>query len=83
MVCIYISAFLITPSTAHNSKTLLPASWNENKVIFGLFWLGFYKQNGNSSVESMDIEEMSGSSYFAPYWPYFVLLFILILEKVS
>jgi len=80
MVFIYISAFLITPSTALNKSTLLPKSCDENKVIFALFWLGFYKE---SSTGTLDIESMSGSSYFAPYWPYFALLMILIFEKVS
>lgn len=79
MICIYISAFLITQSTPTNPETLIPKTWNQNEVIFYFFWSGFYQQMDLTDGEVIDL---SGSSYFAPYWPFFVLLLLLIQEKI-
>ena len=77
--CIYFSAFLVTPIQVKTDNgvqevTLIPADWNQSKVIFIFFWSGFYQQAEELSL--------SGGSFFSQYWAFFVLLYLLISEKL-
>jgi hypothetical protein len=47
LVSVYVSAFLVTPSSLTNTQTLIPQSEDQNKVLFIFFMSGFY-QNGQS-----------------------------------
>jgi hypothetical protein len=72
-VLIYISIFIVTPASQNNQITLVPAEY-ANKILFLFFFGGFYQEQNIESLETNSSAE---------YWPFFVLMVLLVIEKFS
>ena len=75
LILVYISVFIVTPSTESNPQTLVPLGYPvlRDKILFLFFWGGFY----NESVAAQFLSEYDGV-----YWPFFTMLFLLFVEKI-
>lgn len=73
LVMIYFSIFINTPAVEGSTTTLVPVQY-AGEVLFLFYFGGFYQDQGIQSLEN---------THSSTYWPFFVLLSLLILEKFS
>lgn len=72
-VLIYISIFIVTPATPDSDITLVQGELAK-QILFLFFFGGFYQEQ---NIVSLEISRSS------EYWPFFVLMVLLVIEKFS
>lgn len=71
-ILLYFSTFIVTKTTPTNPATLVPDEY-KGQVLFIFFFSGFYTE--------ADVSVISEVADTSNYWPFFTLLFLMVIEK--